>query len=225
MLLWTQAILEVGAGLSTVLVNAQVIVVPLLAWLIDREHISRRFLLALPAMIAGVLLTGGVLEQGVSGRDPTLGTVHAVLAALCYSGFLYLLRRGGQHQAVQSYTDVIVVAAVASLVVGALWHGVALDPGWAAIGWLALVALLGQVLGWLLVAIATPHLPSEIGAALLLLTPIGALLLGAAVLSERPTALQLVGCALILATAYAGSTGHDKRPQDEKRQHRPPVRR
>jgi drug/metabolite transporter (DMT)-like permease len=48
MLLWTQAIPEVGAGLSTVLVNAQIARVPLLAWLIDRKPVSPRFIMSLP---------------------------------------------------------------------------------------------------------------------------------------------------------------------------------
>src|SRR5689334_10442423 len=38
MLWWTQSIPEVGAGLSTVLVNTQVAIVPLLAWLVDNER-------------------------------------------------------------------------------------------------------------------------------------------------------------------------------------------
>jgi drug/metabolite transporter (DMT)-like permease len=206
-LLWTQAIFEVGAGLSTVLVNAQVFIVPLLALLIDREKLRRTFLVMLPVMIIGILLTGGVFETGLSGTDPTAGTVHAILAALCYSGFLFLLRRGGvDGYVVQSYGVVVASAAVVSLIVGALWQGVALTPGWAAVGWLALTAACGQVLGWLLVALATAHLRADVGAALLMLTPVGSLALAALALGQQPTWLQLIGCALVLASAYLAST-------------------
>jgi hypothetical protein len=45
----TQAIPEVGAGLSTVLVNTQVVIVPLLAWLVDRERSGPRFVLSCPS--------------------------------------------------------------------------------------------------------------------------------------------------------------------------------
>src|SRR5262249_50302791 len=86
MLWWTQAIPEVGAGLSTVLVNTQVAIVPLLAWLVDNERSGPRFLWSLPVILTGVLLAGGVFERSVGGTDPVLGTVHAVVAALCYSG-------------------------------------------------------------------------------------------------------------------------------------------
>ncbi len=206
MLLWAQAIVEVGAGLSTVLVNAQVVIVPLLALVIDHERAGRRYVIALPFLVVGVVLTGGVLESGVRGSDPTLGTVHAVLAALCYSGFLFLLRRGGHGGQIQSYRDVVATAAAVSLVAGAFWHGVNPTPGWASVDWLALVALCGQIMGWLLVALSSPRLSSSVGAALLLLTPAGALVLGALAPGERPTMLQLVGCAVMLAAAYAASS-------------------
>jgi len=207
MLLWTQAIPEVGAGLSTVLVNAQVAVVPLLGWVVDGERVSRRFLVALPALLAGVALAGGILEHGVSGTDPARGTVHAIGAALCYSGFLFLLRRGGQGgQPMQTYGVVLATGAVVAAAVGPWWHGLVLWPGWRTVGLLILVAITGQLLGWLLVALFSARLPSTVSSVLLLLTPVGAVALGAAALGERPSLPQLAGCALVLFAGYLGSS-------------------
>jgi len=61
------------------------------------------------------------------------------------------------------------------------------------------------LLGWLLVAFCGPRLPSDVGSALLLLTPIGAVALGAVVLAERPSPWQLAGCAVVLVASYVGS--------------------
>lgn len=206
MLLWTQAIAEVGAGLSTVLVNVQVVLVPLLAWCIDREPVPRSFLLWVPVILLGVVLTGGVVEGGASGSDPRAGTVHAVLAAVCYSVFLFLLRRGGHGGFVrQRYVLVIACAAVVSLLAGRFSYGLDLTPGWKVMGWLLAVAVSSQVVGWLLVASTSPVLSSHVGAVLLLLTPVGAVALGAVVLGERPTVLQLAGCVLILVSAYCAA--------------------
>ncbi|HEY3561433.1 MAG TPA: DMT family transporter [Kribbella sp.] len=203
MLLWTRAIDEVGAGLSTVVVNVQVIGVPLLAWAIDRETVPRRFVAWVPVLILGVALTAGLIDGGAAGTNPLWGTFHAVLAAACYSVFLYLLRRTGMGgRPIQNYFVVIVSAAVVSLVAGSLWRGVDLTPGLRVIGWLIGVAVAGTVVGWLLVATYSPRLPSHVGAALLMLTPVGALALSSVVLHERPTVLQLIGCGLILAGAY-----------------------
>ena len=67
--------------------------------------------------------------------------------------------------------------------------------------------LSSQIVGWLLIALNSPRLPSHTGAVLLLLTPVGAVLLGAWVLGERPTLAQWAGCALILVSAYATVAG------------------
>ncbi|WP_438387565.1 DMT family transporter [Actinopolyspora saharensis] len=199
MLLWTQAITEVGAGLTAVLVNLQVVFVPALAWIVDNESVPRRYLIAVPVVLLGVIFTSGVIEGGGAGAEPLRGTVHATMASLCYSGFLFLLRSGGRGGlTMRTYVVVIASATVASMFLGAVWRGVDLTPGWGTLGWLLLVAVCGQVLGWLLVAMCLPHLPSHTGALLLLLTPVGALALGALVLAERPTPLQLFGSALIL---------------------------
>jgi drug/metabolite transporter (DMT)-like permease len=208
MLLWAKAITEVGAGLSTVLVNVQVVLVPFLAWAVDRERVPRRFLLWLPVLVGGVVLTGGLFEQGASGSDPMAGTVHAVLAAVSYSGFLFLLRRGGfQGHVRTTYTLVICVATVVSALGGAAWGALDFAPSWRTLGWLAVVALSSQIVGWLLVAVNSPRLSSHVGAVLLLLTPVGALTLGALVLGERPTPAQWAGCVLILVSAYVTTGG------------------
>lgn len=207
-LLWTQAIYEVGVGLSAVLVNTQVVMVPLLALFVDREVLSTRFFALLPVVAIGTVLTGGIFETGVTGSAPLAGTVHSALAALCYSVFLFLLRRGGPNRPpAQSYVTIMVSAAVAALIGGALWGGVSLVPGWGPTGWLVLTAICGQVLGWLLVALGSPSLRVEVSSALLLLTPIGALALAAAVLAQMPSVLQLVGCILILGSAYLITVG------------------
>jgi drug/metabolite transporter (DMT)-like permease len=207
MLWWTQSIPEVGAGLSTILVNTQVAIVPLLAWLVDREPSGPRFLWSLPVIMAGVLLAGGLFEHGVSGTNPTWGTVHAIAAALCYSGFLFLLRRGGQGgRPLQTYAVVLASSTLVAVAVGFASHGIDLSPGWPTAGWLVLVTITGQLLGWLLVAFCGPRLPTDIGSALLLLTPIGAVALGALVLAERPSPLQLAGCAVVLVASYIGTT-------------------
>jgi len=56
-----------------------------------------------------------------------------------------------------------------------------------------------------MVAYFSPKVGSDVSSALLLLTPVGAVALGAVVLAERPSALQLIGCTVVLTAGYFGT--------------------
>ena len=60
--------------------NLQVVLVPLLAWIILRERPARRVLGALPLSLLGVLLISGVLESGAYGRHPQAGALFGLSA-------------------------------------------------------------------------------------------------------------------------------------------------
>jgi len=98
LMFWHHAIEAVGAGLATVLGNLQVIIVGFFAWLLLGERPSRATLLALPVVLAGVILISGVVGSGAYGADPRLGVILGVATALCYSGYLLIIRRGGRRR-------------------------------------------------------------------------------------------------------------------------------
>jgi drug/metabolite transporter (DMT)-like permease len=91
------------------------------------------------------------------------------------------------------------VAAVASAVLGVAVGNVDLAPSWPAHGWLLLLALSSQVLGWMLISTSLPRLPAALSSVLLTLQPVGSVILGVVLLGESPTALQVAGVALVLA--------------------------
>jgi drug/metabolite transporter (DMT)-like permease len=78
-------------------------------------------------------------------------------------------------------------------------------PHWPAHGWLLLLAFGPQVLGWVLISYSLPRQPAAVTALLLLVQPLCTVALSAAVLAERPSALQLAGCAVIALGVLYGS--------------------
>src|SRR5215468_6886819 len=64
LVLWNHAIADVGAGIATVLGNLQVLFVALAAWVLLRERPGRRFLVALPVVMTGVVLVSGLAGAG-----------------------------------------------------------------------------------------------------------------------------------------------------------------
>jgi drug/metabolite transporter (DMT)-like permease len=107
-------------------------------------------------------------------------------------------------------TESAATAGLVALVVGPFWHGLDLLPGWTAFGWLLAIAFAGQVVSYLLIAGALPRLQAGVGAALLLLQPIGSVLLGGVILGERPTPVQYAGCAVVLVALYLAVVGSQR---------------
>jgi drug/metabolite transporter (DMT)-like permease len=201
MIIWHYAIRDIGAGLSTVLGNIQVVVVPFLAWAILRERVPRSIALALPLVCVGVLFVSGALEDGAYGANPPRGVAFAAGAGLLYATFLLVQRAGSMdlRRPGGVLFDMTLVATVTALIVSVALGAEDLAPAWPSAGWLILLALTSQVLGWYLITVSLPRLPAAMTSMLLTIQPIGSVILGAVLLSEEPTVLQLTGCALIVS--------------------------
>ncbi|MGW3995638.1 DMT family transporter [Amycolatopsis sp. NPDC004772] len=204
--LWGEAIPRVGAGIATVLLAVQVVIVPLLAFAFLAERPSKRFLTAVPVLLAGIVLAGGFAGTGSFGPDPVTGAVAALLAGAGYAGYLFLIRlSGGTGTQAHSLALATVSAGVVAVVLGVPTGTLDLTPGRPAFGWLIALAGVGQLAGWLLISAALPRMSATTGATLMLLQPVGAVLLGVGLLGETPGWAQLIGCAgVVAAVCFAG---------------------
>ena len=212
LLFWHHAIEAVGAGLATVLGNLQVLVVGVVAWLAFGERPSRSTFVALPVVLVGVALISGAIGGGAYGANPGLGVVLGVATALCYGGYLLLIRRGGSDlrrpagPVAIATASTAVVAALVGLVVGDLDP----TPALASLAWLALLGLTSQSLGYLLISLSLPRLPAVLTSIILLAQPVMTVALSIVLLREAPSATQLVGVALVIggiAVATLGGSG------------------
>jgi drug/metabolite transporter (DMT)-like permease len=201
LILWHHSIADVGAGLATVLGNLQVVLVAFAAWAVLGERPERRLVVAVPVVFTGAVMISGVLESGGYGRDPVLGTVYGLLTTVAYSAFILVLRQINRdlRRPAGPLLDATLASAVVSAAAGAMLGEVDLVPSWPAHGWLALLAVTSQVLGWMLISVSLPRLPAALTSVLLLVQPVGAVALGVLILDERPSTLQLAGVAVVLA--------------------------
>jgi drug/metabolite transporter (DMT)-like permease len=201
LVLWHYSIEAVGAGLATVLGNIQVVLVGLLAWAALGERPENRTLAAIPVVFLGVVLISGVVGAGAYGEDPLLGVVYGVLTAITYALFILILRHGNTdlRRPAGPLFDATLVAAVFSALAGIAIGDLDPVPGLESQLWLVLLALSSQVLGWLLISVSLPRLPAVLTSILLMLQPVSTVFLGAVLLSESPSAVQLSGVAIVLA--------------------------
>ena len=199
LVLWTHAIYDVGAGIATVLGNLQVLFVTLFAWVWLRERPRSQFLIALPVVLFGVVLLAGLASAPGPDFHPVAGVLYGFGASITYSAFILMLRANTKELAhvAGPLADATAGAALAALVFGLALGQMRFSVSLHALGWLLVLALTSQTLGWLLISSSLPHLPAAVSSLLLLFQPAASLVLAAIVLSERPTPLQLFGAVLV----------------------------
>ena len=200
LVIWHHTIGLVGAGLATVLGNTQVVIVAFLAWLFLGERPPRRTVLALPIVLAGVVLISGVIGTGAYGSNPVLGVLLGVVVGFVYALFLLVLRRGNadQRRPAGPLFDATLVGAIASVLIGLPLGEVNLVPSWPAHGWLILLGVTSQAIGWLIISVSLPRLPAALTSVILTLQPVGSVLLAMLLLGEAPSPVQLLGAGTIL---------------------------
>ena len=213
LVLWSHSIAEIGAGLGTVVPSLQVLIIAVIGWALLGERPHRSLLLASPVMLGGLVLVGGLTGAHAYGAHPALGVAEGAGVAGLYAIYILTLRQAtsgsGRPSPVATLYEATLGATAGSVVLGLALGDLRLGPGpvWPAIGWLVLLALTSQVIGWLLITMSMPRLPAWTIGALLLVQPAGSVTLGYLILSERPSLSQLLGVALMLAGVLVAVTG------------------
>jgi len=201
MVVWHTSIGHIGAGLATLIANSQVVFVAVGAWLILGERPSRRIIVAIPVVLIGVAMVSGLGRSDAYGSNPLLGTLLALVAAMFYAGFILVFRASNKIQAppagplMEATAGGVVMVLILSTVTG----GIEFAPTWPAHGWLIALALGAQVVGWLAIGYALPRLPAVETATIILVQPVLTMIWASLVFDERPSTVQLVGAALVLA--------------------------
>ena len=198
---WHESIALIGVGLATVLANVQVVVVAGVAWALYGERPGLGTMTIIGCILLGVTLTSGLARPDAYGTAPIAGVALGAFAGACYAIFLLMFRAANRALAPTAgpLLDSTVGMVLGALLCAPFDPGFALAPSWPAHGWLALLALVSQVIGWLLIAPALPRLPALETSILLLVQPVFALAWGVLFFAERLSTLQWLGAALVLA--------------------------
>lgn len=201
--LYHAAVEIAGVGLSTLLVNLQLVFVALGAHCFFGEAIGRRF------WVGAAMVCAGLLSLGFEGRHVpgTLGgAALAVIAACFYAAYILGLHRVRRMNAGVSAYDILIsvtpgilaVTAVAAIVQGS-WIPPA---GLRANLWLAVLAIGTPVTGWWLITSAVDTLRAVTISAVLLLQPVLAIVWGILLFGEGAQPSRVSGL-LIVVTGIA----------------------
>ena len=205
------AIDYIGSGIATLIGNSQVIIVTLSSWWLFGERPNRMILVALPMVMIGLVFIAGIWDDEPYGEDPFKGVLASIVAAIFYSSFLILYRYSNRIKASSAnlQLDATIGAAIGLFLIGiAPLDGLDIEPinftlSWPGHGWLFLLAISCQVIGWIAITFALPRLPAAHTSFAVLLQPVLTIVWGVILLSEKPSLQQIVGMTLIFSAIIA----------------------
>ena len=191
LVLWHHAIAAVGAGIATVLGNLQVVVVGFLAWWLLGER---------PSAPAGRGGAGGPGRGRAHLRRRRCRRLRRRPGARRRLRARHLARLRRRSCCCSGRAPATCAARPARCSTRPRWRrwsasrsapvsgGIDLVPCWPAHGWLVILALTSQVVGWLLIAVSLPRVPAALTSVILLLQPVASVGLSAAVLDRAAVA-------------------------------------
>jgi drug/metabolite transporter (DMT)-like permease len=195
---WHWSIKLTSVANATLEANLASIFVPVMAWIVLGQKVSRGFVIALAVALAGTAL---LIGRNVQISASTLrGDALGVITAIFYSGYLLSVKaardRGFTTGAIMAASGVITAAVLLPV---AMLSGEALLPQ-TSHGWLLLIglALISHLGGQSLIAYALAGLPASFASVGLLVQPATAALAAWALLGETLAPAQFAGGALLL---------------------------
>lgn len=207
---WITSLAYTSIVASTTLVTSTPIWVALISWIAWGDRPSGRTIAGIVVAIAGALIIG-MTQTAAAGPGPALGNALALVGAVASATYFLLGRRAqqagfsvGAHATVANATGALLVLPLPWL------FGVGYG-GWPAMAyvWLALMAVLPQLVGHTCFNWAMRHGAPVVVSLVLLAEPVGASVLAYLVWGEQIGAPVLVGALTLLvgvALAVLGAT-------------------
>jgi drug/metabolite transporter (DMT)-like permease len=199
---------RIDAGTAAMLINTGPILIAVLAGVFLHESFPRRLFTGLGVAFAGVLLIG--LSSTGTGSPAGFGIVLCLVAAVAYAGAVVVQKLVLARVSPFQVTCLGCFAAtVACLPFAPTLTSEAAGAGGAAIGWTIYLGVVPTALGFATWTFALGRTSAGRMGSIAYLIPVVAILLGWAMLGERPPRLAAAGGALCLAGVYLAQRRHE----------------
>jgi len=198
--LWFESLQHTSVASSTTIVCTEVIWVSLGFCLVLKGKLSWKAVTA----IAVTLVGSGLIAYADSGAGSQLyGDILALLAAVAVAVYTLIGRVVRSRASTAVYTFVVYTACAAVLLVTCLMQGYGLfDYGLSAIVVGMLLAVFSTILGHSIFSWCLKFFSPSFVSASKLCEPVAAAVMAAFLFGEIPTALQVLGGALIIGAVY-----------------------
>jgi len=196
--LWNTSVLLIGASVSTVIQSNAPIFVTAMAWIIFKEALTTRKLVAIAFAVTGTVLISGLVGMS-SIQIPQLGLITSISSAIFYGVFsLFGKKLSGDYN---SWTILLYIFGFASLT---LLPFQLLNPSsfpyqFPALAYFAGLILIATISGFALYTTALAHLQASIAAITATSEIVFAAVYAYFILAERMDIWQILGAALVIS--------------------------
>jgi drug/metabolite transporter (DMT)-like permease len=202
---WITSLAYTSVASSAALVTTNPIWIALISWLIFKERIGGWLALGIATAMLGSLMIflSDATNTGLSGINPMLGNMLALIGSLTVCGYLLIGQRIANKISLWLYVTLVYAIGAAFLGVFALLSSTSL-LGFISLGWLCLVGLaIGpQLIGHTGINYALKYLTPALVAVAILGEPIGSAVMAWLLFDEQFAPLQLVGFGLLLVGIF-----------------------
>ena len=196
-----EAYSQIGVSVATLVYYCGPVFVMVLAPLVFREKITSAKLFGFAAVLLGMYL---VNRQGSAHSGFSWGLACGFLAALMYVVMLIFNKKATGITGLENATLQLSFSFVVVFIFTVAKQGIAISVPTQSILPVLVLGVLNTGVGCYLCFSAIPRLPAQTAAICGYLEPVSALLFSAVFLSERLTAVQLVGTLFVLGGAAFG---------------------
>jgi drug/metabolite transporter (DMT)-like permease len=206
---WHRSLIYCGAGMGTILANTQVFYVSLVGILFHKEKLTARFVGAVLLAFLGIYLLAGFQAQNQRGEHYWVGVALGLATGVFYAGYLLTMRRlehVRNHIPTEQFLCLVSALAALFLFLTSVAESEMRLPHANEWMWLIGLALITQVLGWILITRNLSRIPVSRAGLVLITQPLVATVAGALIFKESLAPIQIVGAAVSLGSIYMGSS-------------------
>ncbi len=198
---WISSLVFTSVVSSVALVSLSPLFIALASVLVLGERLTRRLMIGMLIAIAGGILIGLADGAGaVPGANPMLGNALAIVAALCMAPYMIVGRALRHKLSLLAYVTLVYGAAAIVLLLLCIATRTSLVlPNPIAYVWVALLALLPQLIGHTSFNWSVRRLPAAYATIPVLGEPVGSTILAITLLGETVRPLTLLGAAIAVA--------------------------
>ena len=199
---WHRSILYIGPGMSTLIVNFQIFIIPLLSYFIFNLVPNRYQILAIFLAAFGLYLTLGY-GGSFSSENIRLGLIFGILTAFAYSAYILSLKKNDLEDSarISPVISLLCISAISALIlfVAVKFEGesLAINSAQNLFSMLA-YGIMSHVFGWYMIILGLKTITATTAGIILISQPIFSLVWEYLIFSRVINSIEIIGISIVV---------------------------